>query len=668
MNGNNQSTDAATAMGRLLRRVVFFLLCFLFLATGLIARYAPAADSLNALKEGRALQSVDELWDGYDPAAEPLEVKVVRQWTDDGVVYRYVLYSIGTFKGRPARMAAFYGFPADADTKLPAVMHMHGGGQRAFLGVVKQYAQRGYAVLSVNWGGREMEGAKPGDPNTDWGAVDPTQNNVPGYSNLLPRENTLDAVESPRNNNWFLLTLGCRRGITFLQQQAEVDGERIGILGHSMGGRLTCLVAGTDRRVKAASPSVGGSGFLQTDLWGLPGSARRVSGDLALFQKTMAGQAYLSRIECPILFLSATNDFNAPLDFVERGMALVPHDRKRTVYSVHLNHRFTPETDVSRQLWFDSHLQDRLAFPSTPAAELLLDQDDGVPLCRIHPDASDRVERVDIYYGYERDPRNRFWADAHAQRVGDAWEAKCPVFDTREPLFVLANVAYRLGEKQRRAGDPPTFVLSVSRAAYPADLKQAGVKATEPRQRLIDDFRRGFHDWYVLQLGNRHHWFFATRKLADPRWAGPRGGRLVFEMTTTAPNNTLGVQIETNAWRGYVGRKRVTYTAVVPLAEAGRQRVELEPSDFVAEDGTVLADWDGITELAVRAADKARPADRSLEPWQGEVPTLANLHWDGGQPVDRPKPYPRTGKAAHQAGGLADPEFQQAIEQSLKRQ
>ena len=324
------------------------LIVGLILLTAWIAQHSRAADSLKPLTNGHVPQSVDELWDGYDPRAEPLNVEVVREWTDEGVTCRYVLYWIGTFKGKPARMAAFYGYPADTQKALPAVIHMHGGGQRAFLGVVKQYAQRGYAVLSVNWGGREVEGAKPDDPNTDWGAVDPTQNNVPGYNNLLPKDNTVDAIESPRNNNWFLLTLGCRRGITFLEQQKEVDPERIGILGHSMGGRLTCLVAGTDRRVKAASPSVGGSGFLQADLWGLPGSARRVSGDLELFEKTLAGQAYLSRIECPILYLSATNDFNAPLDFVQRGMALVPHNQKRTVYAVHLNHRFTPEADVAR--------------------------------------------------------------------------------------------------------------------------------------------------------------------------------------------------------------------------------------------------------------------------------------------------------------------------------
>ena len=96
--------------------------------------------------------------------------------------------------------------------KLPGLLHLHGGGQRAFLKEVEFYAKRGYACLSINWGGREMEEAKAGDPNTDWGAVDPTQQNVPGYFNLKPGEKYLDPVESPRNNNWYLLTLGADEG------------------------------------------------------------------------------------------------------------------------------------------------------------------------------------------------------------------------------------------------------------------------------------------------------------------------------------------------------------------------------------------------------------------------------------------------------------------------
>ncbi|MFM1556921.1 MAG: hypothetical protein ACKJR1_10580, partial [Limisphaerales bacterium] len=147
-------------------------LSLILLATCIVVH---AADSLPPLK--KVPQNVAELWAGYDPQKEPLQTEVVREWEEDGVVVRYLRYYIGTFKGKPAWMAAFYAFPKNAKN-LPGVLHMHGGGQRANLTLVKFHASQGYGALSVNWGGKPMEGARPGEANTDWGAVDPTQNNV----------------------------------------------------------------------------------------------------------------------------------------------------------------------------------------------------------------------------------------------------------------------------------------------------------------------------------------------------------------------------------------------------------------------------------------------------------------------------------------------------------
>jgi len=120
-------------------------------------------------------QSVAELWAGYDPRRDPLETELIREWKENGGVFRHVRYLIGNFKGQPARMTAIYGFPEGAEGKLPAVMHIHGGGQRGSLSEVKLLVARGYAALSVNWGGsgtgkapfNSVDGAQPGDPNTD---------------------------------------------------------------------------------------------------------------------------------------------------------------------------------------------------------------------------------------------------------------------------------------------------------------------------------------------------------------------------------------------------------------------------------------------------------------------------------------------------------------------
>ena len=183
-------------------------LCIAAVLAVLIPTMAFAADA------SKAPGTVEQLWADFDPRLDELDVHVVREWESEGIVYRYVTYRIGTFKDKPARMAAFFGFPKGA-TKLPGLIHLHGGGQRAFLHQVEFYAKLGYACLSINWGGRDIENAKDGDPNTDWGAVDPTQKNVPGYFNLKPGDTYLDPFESPRNNNWYLLTLAARRRPTF---------------------------------------------------------------------------------------------------------------------------------------------------------------------------------------------------------------------------------------------------------------------------------------------------------------------------------------------------------------------------------------------------------------------------------------------------------------------
>ena len=262
-----------------------------------------------------------------------------------------------------------------------------------------------------------MEGAKSGDPNTDWGAVDPTQKNVPGYFNLKPGDKYLDPFESPRNNNWYLLTLGSRRGLTFLEQQPEVDADRLGVYGHSMGGNLTVYVAGTDDRVKVAAPSVGGSGF-RTYPWPLlPEYKPRIpNGDLELFRATIGFQSYAPHIKAPLLWLGATNDFHGIMDDTYRTGDRIPHEEVRYAFTPHMNHRFTPELAVTRPLWIDQHLKGGFKFPKTTESKLLLATDDGVPVLQVTPDSSRPVEKVHILYSVDPDPQARFWRSAEANQ------------------------------------------------------------------------------------------------------------------------------------------------------------------------------------------------------------------------------------------------------------
>ena len=244
---------------------------------GLMAQEA-LKETFPPLENGKAPQSYEELWKDFNPQEEPLDVELLYEWTEDDIIMKVLRYRIGVFKGEKAMMAAIYGYPKGAKN-LPGLVQIHGGGQYADYRAVLTNAKRGYATISIAWAGRInapnykvtpdiVELFWEGDTDnpdykvtTDWGAVDgyhaPSRNPGNSFGSVSPASWTLDKVESPRNNSWFLCTVGARRAITFLEQQPEVNPDKLGVYGHSMGGKLTVLTA-SDPRIKAAAPSCGG--------------------------------------------------------------------------------------------------------------------------------------------------------------------------------------------------------------------------------------------------------------------------------------------------------------------------------------------------------------------------------------------------------------------------
>lgn len=87
-------------------------------------------DSLPSLKDGKAPQTFEEIWAGFDPRAEPLDVEVLKEWEEDGVALKVLRYRVGIFKGQKVMMVAVYGRPKGGG-KIPGLVQLHGGGQYA---------------------------------------------------------------------------------------------------------------------------------------------------------------------------------------------------------------------------------------------------------------------------------------------------------------------------------------------------------------------------------------------------------------------------------------------------------------------------------------------------------------------------------------------------------
>ena len=607
-----------------------------------------ADDSLPPLRDGNVPQTLDKLWGDYDPRAEPLEAETLKEWERDGVVCRVVRYRIGTFKGAPATMVGFYAFPKGA-TKLPGLLQIHGGGQSANLDGAVADAKRGYACLSLNWGGNKLNFGRDAPaydgPNTDWGKLDATHPPQRNKSNhfagpLTPDDYTLDPVESPRNSNWFLVLFAARRGITFLEQQPEVDPEKIGVYGHSMGGKLTTNLAAIDKRVRVAVPSCGGSGTVLESQVDVPGCAKGSPSPLEL--ACVSDNSYIERLTCPILWLSPTNDFHAVIDNMAVTWRAIPDERVRFSISPHFNHHHGDDYAITQHLWFEQHLKGSFRMPSSPEIAVDLKAADGVPVVSVRPDQSRPVKRVDVYYSADPHVLTRFWRDGQAVEAGDRWQARCPVMSVDEPFFAFANVTYELPEAYRKIANPPghgnTDVFTISSRVVsfaPAALAAAGVTATDKADRMIDDGSRSWHDWYRSNWGHPPLWRAFTRKLKDPKWRGTDGAKLVFDIRCES-DNQLVVEFETNGWGAVEkGKPAISYNAVKQLkGSPDWQTVSVSLDELAATDPKFtapLANWRTVTQLSVGpTGDVVRDGTKQPmpgKPWAGPR-EIRNLRWE----------------------------------------
>ena len=620
------------------------------LAIGLAATPLRAEDSLPALKDSRPPLSYEELWAGYDPCREPLDIEVLKQWEEDGVVLRVIRYRIGLFKGQKAMMAGVYGFPKGG-TKLPGLLQIHGGGQYADYKAALTNAKRGYATLSIAWAGRisvpgytvNPDGVKlfwegkTSDPmyklTTDWGPLDgylaPCRNPGNAFASVSPAAWTLDSVESPRNNPWFLCTLGARRGLTFLQQQPEVDVDRLGVYGHSMGGKLTVMTTAADRRVKAAAPSCGGV-------------SDRDSPN-AIYRATINDNQSLKRIACPIIFLSPANDFHGHIDDLQKAVAEISSKDWRVTCSAHHNHQDTEPYQAAGLLWFDQYLKGTFQYPRTPETSLELKTGSDVLRFSVVPDPSRPVLSVDIFYtqqGQAPDERHvmentiaRFWRHAEAKQGGKTWTADVPLLSVDKPLWIYANVLYSLDAPVVGAGyyygvyTAKTVNISSTMAIVtPGQLAAAGVKAAIGPSLVIESFGKGWQqEWFTYDLSG--DWARNTHKVYDPQYRAPAGAKLSIEVRAEQANK-LVIGLDGHA-------------AEVALRGGGHwQTVILSAGDFRNADETKLADWKGLKELRLGPRERLQPKQsgkvesrRPAKPrllggeWKGAPPEFRNLKW-----------------------------------------
>ena len=229
-------------------------------------------------------------WD-LEALSHPPEVK----WIDKKGKIKSFYYEGLPYKGEKTDVFAYYATPGSIsgdvskDRNLPGIVIVHGGCQAASKSVVNLWAQRGYVAISMDLDGHgpDLRRIKNGGPpaeaymSYDW--------NYHAVAKIILAHSLLLSFDG-------------------------VDNSKTAITGLSVGGHLTCIVAGIDDRFKAAA-SVYGTGFIyEKGFFKNWYEKRLTSKQRRLWRDLIDPSNYLGNITCPFLLAGNPNDKFYPLE------------------------------------------------------------------------------------------------------------------------------------------------------------------------------------------------------------------------------------------------------------------------------------------------------------------------------------------------------------------
>jgi cephalosporin-C deacetylase-like acetyl esterase len=581
-----------------------------------------------ALGQAPDFETPEKLWRDFRPDSPELELETIKSWHDDQGTFETFHFTAERESGGRVRVFAIRGAP-NKGTRLPGILHIHGGGQTASLDWVRFWTKRGYVCMSYDftgpWAGRKEF--------TDWGPI--TQ------ANLAQANGGLSVHPTPHSSSWYHWALVARRALTVLSYHPKVDRDRLGIFGVSIGGTLCWLVAATDDRVKTAVP-IYGCGYnydSRKTVWGFPD----LHPDLVLFTRVLAPEGYASSVRRPLLLLDATNDFHGWMDHAYEILAKVPA-ASRVAFTPRYNHHIDESQGRNLPAWMDWQLRGGPAFPAGPKLDLRLNRD-GDPLANVRPADSSQVANVEVFYTLgEKPPPNRFWRRAEVVKSERSWQARLPVVRTSDALRAFANVYYQSGVclstnlaraiPDRLGTARVSLAWSASPAAERAEPGAPFVFATantDPSVSIAyfvrsDDLIRP--DAVCVNpaiFGDRINFAIVSHYIGDPGYVGHDGLSLAFEyqgdfLRDSGPkpekapgaNDSDGpgfsVVVTVHDWTPQAKSYVVHVAATTP--GKGWQRVELAASRFVAADGKSLPSWRDLDKLEIRGLGSKRNPPR----------------------------------------------------------
>lgn len=345
------------------------------------------------------------------------------EWVDKEGPIRSLFYAGEPYGGKPTRVFAYYATPGtlagdtSKDSKLPAMVLVHGGGGTAFREWCELWAKRGYAAIAMDLAGyRPHEGvnAHQRENRTRLEDGGPDQGD----------DEKFGSIDKPPEEQWpYHAVAAAIRAHSLIRSFPEVDPERTAVTGISWGGYLTCILAGVDSRFKAAVPVYGCGCLHENSAW-LNRLNQMTDAQRERWITLWDPSRYLPSVSMPILFVNGTNDFAYPLDSYMRSFDAV-HGEKQLCVTVAMPHGHPPGWAPKEiGLFVDQHLLQSDPLPILDAPVV----DGDTVLVKFRSPV--KLSQAALHFTADTNEINkRSWLTAAAKIEGDQITAPAPTPD-----------------------------------------------------------------------------------------------------------------------------------------------------------------------------------------------------------------------------------------------
>ena len=337
---------------------------------------------------------------------------------------RSLYYENEPLQGKPTRVFAYYATPGtmagdpSKDKNLPGIVLVHGGGGTAFAHWVRLWADRGYAAIAMDLGGKGPKKSELADGG-------------PGQKEDVK----FDSMDLPDTDQWtYHAVASVIRAHSLLRSFPEVDANRTAMTGISWGGYLACIVAGLDNRFKAAVP-VYGCGFIHENSSWVKWFDGMTPENRAKWVQLWDPSSYIGSTTVPMLFVNGGTDFAYRPDSHAKTYDLV-RSPKNLHYVKHLPHGHIFDRPNVIELYIEQHLEQGVPLPRIASLNV------GETNVTADVETQTKLAGAALHYSLDANPQNprqRKWVTQPASVTGNTITAALPPAEARIWFLTLTD-------------------------------------------------------------------------------------------------------------------------------------------------------------------------------------------------------------------------------------